>query len=67
MIAVGASVRVVRGISNVERPLVRERQLWTLVRYTRPHGYAVIEGHGETWHVHPEALEQEVSGDSPQP
>jgi hypothetical protein len=56
MIPVGATVKVVRSISNVERPLKRGKLEWTLVRYSKPHGYAVLEGHGETWHVHPEAL-----------
>lgn len=55
-IPVGATVRVVRTISPVEAPLRRGKRDWTLVRYSKPHGYAVIEGHGETWHVHPEAL-----------
>jgi hypothetical protein len=56
LLPVGSVVRVVRRLGNIERPLVRERRTWTLVRYSKPHGYAVIEGHGERWHVHPEAL-----------
>jgi hypothetical protein len=55
-IQVGTVVRVVRAISPTEAPLRRGKRDWTLVRYSKPHGYAVIEGHGETWHVHPEAL-----------
>jgi hypothetical protein len=57
MISVGSTVRVVRNISPVEAPLRRGRKVWTLVRYSKPHGYAVIEGHGEQWHVHPESLQ----------
>jgi hypothetical protein len=57
---VGAKVRVVRGtISETEKTLAQypERR-YTVVRYTQPHGYAVIEGEqGERWFVHPEALE----------
>lgn len=56
-IAIGSSVRVVRRVSPSEGPLVRGRKVWTLLRYSKPHGYAVIDGHGETWHVHPEALQ----------
>lgn len=56
MIPVGATVRVVRAISPSEGALKRGKREWTLTRYSRPHGYAVLEGHGETWHVHPESL-----------
>ena len=57
IIPVGSVVRVVRAISSLEGPLKRGRKEWTIVRYSKPHGYAVLEGHGETWHVHPESLE----------
>lgn len=57
---VGSKVRVVRGtISETEKVLASypERE-YRVLRYTRPHGYAVIEGEkGEKWFVHPEALE----------
>ena len=56
---VGASVRVVRGISETEKRLARHAErVYTVERYTQPHGYAVIrDGEWGRWHVHPEALE----------
>jgi hypothetical protein len=54
--SVGSVVRVVRAISPSEGPLKRGKREWTVVRYSKPHGYAVLEGHGETWNVHPESL-----------
>jgi len=55
---VGASVKVVRGISKVERGLMVDcERVYILDRYTKPHGYAVIVDGPDSWHVHPEALE----------
>lgn len=56
---VGATVRVVRGISETEKNLaMHPERTYTVLRYTHPHGYAVIQdGEWGNWHVHPEALE----------
>jgi hypothetical protein len=55
---VGASVRVVRGISDTERALAKHpERVYTVDRYTTPHGFAVIVDQFGGWHVHPEALE----------
>ena len=58
---VGARVRVVRPISDTERDLARHpERVYTITRYTQPHGYAVIHEIAgvlkNQWHVHPEAL-----------
>jgi hypothetical protein len=55
---VGASVRVVRGISETEKQLAKHpERVYTVNRYTKPHGYAVIADAYGAWHVHPESLE----------
>ncbi len=59
--SVGSRVRVVRPISETERNLIRldPEEIYTLINYTRTHGYAVIRDTAEgcRWLVHPEALE----------
>ncbi len=56
-IPVGASVNVVRGISDTEKQLAKHpERIYTLDRYTNPHGYAAITDEYGTWLVHPEAL-----------
>ena len=61
---VGSVGRGVRGISETEKALTRvPERTYIVVRYTRPHGYAVIEDSANLvpvigWHVHPEALER---------
>jgi hypothetical protein len=57
MIPVGATVKVVRGISETEKRLARHAdRTYTIDRYTNPHGYAAIRDEWGTWLVHPEAL-----------
>lgn len=56
---VGVSVRVVRGISDTEKELAKyPERVYHLLRYTEPHGYAVIADEHGAWWVHPEALEE---------
>jgi len=56
---VGLRVRVVRGISDMEKSLATHpERVYTVDRYTSPHGFAVIADEYGEWHVHPEALVQ---------
>jgi len=56
---VGASVSVVRGISETEKQLAKHpERVYIVDRYTVPHGYAVIRDEWGSWHVHPEALQE---------
>lgn len=71
---VGRKVRVVGGVSDTEKYLAQKSErVYTVLRYTNPHGYAVIQeidpnptpdpqsafpfGAVGQWFVHPEALE----------
>lgn len=54
----GDTVRVVLALSMVEAGLLN--RIVRIVRFSKPHGYAVVEDeeHKQEWHLHPEALEK---------
>lgn len=54
---IGSQVRVTEGISDTEKQLAKHpERVYTLTRYTKPHGYAAITDAYGTWLVHPESL-----------
>jgi len=52
----GDDVVVTKPISETEQTLLGQK--FTIDRFTKPHGYAVVADEHGAWHVHPESLER---------
>jgi len=53
----GEPVELVKGIAELENDLLKKGNVHFIFnRYSKPHGYAVVENHAGLWHLHPESL-----------